>query len=174
MLKIFRKKIQAGQIADTFVEQFLSTIENGFPEVAALINESPEFVKSPGIEAGDADRFLLIALAANLSAVQRYFRPHEDQEISTHFLEGMAHRCSVDLNALANSITKYQAFISKVNHPSKNLVYGMSKALFHKYDINRYQEEYFRNVNAPNPIFIKRLDEAMTAFMWEWEEIAGN
>ena len=38
----------------------------------------------------------------------------------------------------------------------------------------QFQEEYFKNVNCPNPIFLKRLDNAVVHFMWNWEEVADS
>ncbi len=64
-----------------------------------------------------------------------------------------------------------QSFISRVNHPSKKTLYGMSKAVFHKYDLNPYQQNYFKSLNTPNPIFLKRLDEVMKNFVWGWDEV---
>ena len=175
MLKLFkRNKIQEDKLATVFVDYFLTSIDNGFPEVAALINESPEFVENPNVGYNDSDKFLLIALAANLMSIQRHFHSHIDQVLTEHILRKMAEIFNVEYSALAVSINKNQAFITKVNHPSKNLIYGMSKALFYKYELARYQEDYFRHVNAPNPIFLKRLDEAMIHFMYEWEEIASH
>ena len=174
MIKLFRRhKINEDKIATVFVDHFLKTVDDGFPEVAALINEAPEFVKCPNISNSDADRFLLVALAANLTAVQRYFAAHIDQVLSRKILEQVSELGDVDYEGLVRNIEKNQAFMSKVNHPSKNLVYGMSKGVFYKYELAQFQEEYFKNVNSPNPIFLKRLDDAMVHFMWEWEEIAS-
>ena len=39
------------------------------------------------------------------------------------------------------------------------MIYGMSKAVFHKYGLNEYQDEYFRRMQAPNPLFLKRMDD---------------
>ncbi len=66
-------------------------------------------------------------------------------------------------------IRDYQSFITRVNHPSKNMIYGMSKAVFHKYGLNECQDEYFRRMMAPNPLFLKRMDEVMTNFIWNWD-----
>ena len=66
-------------------------------------------------------------------------------------------------------IREYQSFIAKVNHPSKNMVYGMSKAIFYKYKLNQFQDEYFRRMQAPNPLFLKRMDEVMSNFVWNWD-----
>lgn len=175
MLRLFKRtRLHDDKIAAIFVDHFLSAIENGFPEVAALVNESPEFVTNPGIKSDESDKFLLIALAANITSVQRNFNSHKDNQITDKILHLISEVTDTDYSALCLSITKNQNFISKVNHPSKNLIYGMSKAFFYKYGLNKFQEEYFRNVNSPNPIFIKRLDDAMICFMWNWEETANN
>ena len=47
----------------------------------------------------------------------------------------------------------------------------MSKAIFHKYALNDFQEEYFRNMQAPNPLFLKRMDEVISNFIWNWEAV---
>lgn len=174
MLSIFkRKKVEADKVSLQFAEYFLPAVDEGFKEIAAMINESPEFVKKPGIDPMDSDRFLLITLAANLMSIQRNFQPHDDQEVSRHVLERIAVMCDTDYIGLSNSVGKFQKFISKVNHPSKNLVYGISKTVFFKYGLVKFQEEYFRNINAPNPIFLKRLDEGVVHFLWDWEDVAG-
>jgi hypothetical protein len=68
-----------------------------------------------------------------------------------------------------NLIRSYQSFISRINQPSKNMVYGMSKAVFHKYSLNNFQDEYFKRMQAPNPLFLKRMDEVMGNFVWNWD-----
>jgi len=175
MLKLFRRtKIKEDKIANVFVDNFLTTVDNGFPEVAALVNESPEFVECPNIDEHDSDRFLLIALAANLEEVQNCFPSHADQALTRKIIELMAGLCDVEYGSLLHAINKNQSFISRVNHPSKNLIYGMSKAFFFKYELAQFQEEYFKNVNCPNPIFLKRLDNAVVHFMWNWEEVVDS
>ena len=172
MIKLFRRsKIKEDKVAAVFVDHFLETIDNGFPEVAAIVNESPEFVECPNIDPNDSDRFLLIALAANLKEMQRNVDSHSDQVLFRKILEKISEACNVEYAALSITIDKSQSLISRVNHPSKNLVYGMSKAFFHKYNLNQFQEDYFKNVNSPNPVFLKRLDDTVVHFMWNWDEI---
>jgi len=43
--------------------------------------------------------------------------------------------------------------------------------VFFKYDLNQYQTDYFRNMNTPNPIFLKRLDEIINQFVFDWQEL---
>ena len=175
MLGIFkRQKIREDELAADFVEAFLPTVYCGFPEIAALINESVEFINSPGLDPEDWDRFLLIALAGNTMSIQRHFTSRHDQSIIREVLERVSGECKVSYGPLVNTVNQTEKFIAKVNHPSKNLVYGMSKAVFYKYELSPFQEEYFRNLNSPNPIFLKRLDEAMDCFLWNWEEYSDR
>ena len=50
----------------------------------------------------------------------------------------------------------------------------MSKAIFHKYNLNDFQEDYFKNMKAPNPLFLKRLDEIVSHFIWDWDSIKAK
>jgi hypothetical protein len=45
----------------------------------------------------------------------------------------------------------------------------MSKAMFEKYKLNDFQDDYFRRMQAPNPLFLKRMDEVMANFIWNWD-----
>jgi hypothetical protein len=61
--------------------------------------------------------------------------------------------------------------MGKINHPSKNTVYAMSKAIFHKYDLFRHQNAYFREQRAPNPIVLGRVNKLMAFCLWDWAEL---
>ena len=69
----------------------------------------------------------------------------------------------------ARKTKEYRTFLSRVNYPSKNTLYSMSKGIFHKYELNQFQEGYFKSLNTPNPIFLKNLDEVMNYFLWDFE-----
>ena len=66
-------------------------------------------------------------------------------------------------------IKSYSSFMGKINYPSKNVLYAMSKCVFHKYNLASYQEEYFRDLNSPNPKFLKRLNKIVENFIWDWD-----
>ena len=66
-------------------------------------------------------------------------------------------------------IEQMKSFISQVNFPSGNYLYGLSKAIFFKYNLNQFQESYFKSLNTPNPLFLKRLDELINNFLWDWD-----
>jgi hypothetical protein len=59
--------------------------------------------------------------------------------------------------------------MSRVNAPSKNVIYAMSKAVFFKYNLCEKQDKYFKDMKTANPIFLKNLDELMKNFTWDWD-----
>ena len=66
-------------------------------------------------------------------------------------------------------VKDYRSLIQRLNHPSKNMIYGMSKAIFDKYTLYNFQDEYFKRMQTPNPLFLKRLDELVENFVWDWD-----
>lgn len=169
MIALFgKKKLTNEQVANVFVNALIESVENGFPEVAGFVNDSPEFTHSPRIDEGDYGRFLMIVIAANTVEVTRHFQSGHDQEIIAFAMRKFARVFDMEVESFARMIKEYKAFINRVNHPSKNLVYGMSRAVFHKYELNEYQLEYYKKLNAPNPIFLKNLDRLIENFLWNW------
>ena len=74
-------------------------------------------------------------------------------------------------NEMQEKLEKYSSFISRVNHPSKNILYGISKAVFFKFKLGAYQDEYFAQLNTPNPVFLKKIDTLVENYIWNWETI---
>lgn len=172
MLGIFkRKKLDEITEATLFVDAILSAVDEGFTEVAGLINDSPEFVSSPQIDEQDSDKFLLIVLAGNFKFISRLFSAHTEYRLTNAILERLSCTFEAEPDQFMKAIDQYGKFLSKVNHPSNNILYSMSKAVFYKYDLSEYQEEYFKKLNAPNPIFLKRMDEAIETFIWDWDSV---
>ncbi|PCJ23904.1 MAG: hypothetical protein COA97_10725 [Flavobacteriales bacterium] len=170
MFKIFgKKKIQENIVANIFVNSILDTIDQGFPEIVGVINDAPEFTTSPNIAETDIDCFTLIVFAANISYIPQHLNNSKDDRITNLIISKLSRVFDVDQEKLENVIKDYQNFLIKVNHPSKNMLYAMSKGIFRKYNLNGFQDEYFKNMNSPNPMFLKRLDEAMDNFLWNWD-----
>lgn len=170
MFAIFgKKKIKEDLVANIFVNSLLDTIDNGFPEVAGIINDSPEFVACPNVDPTNSDSFTLIVIAANLSFIPSHLHNSKDERIINLILSKFSQVFDVDEDKFTRVIKNYTCYLNKVNHPSKNMHYAMSKGIFGKYKLNQFQDEYFKNMNSPNPMFLKRLDEAMDSFIWNWE-----
>ncbi len=172
MLTLFgKKKLTEEQVANIFVNAVQSMIDSGFEDMAGLINDSPEFIKRPNVSADDIGPFTLVVLAGNLQDIPRYFESGQDKRITEHILEKFAGVYDLDKMELATMVSDTRKFMSRKNHPSKNIPTGMAKTLFCRYELNKYQEEYFKNMDAPNPIFIQRLKDGLDNFLWDWSAI---
>ncbi len=75
----------------------------------------------------------------------------------------------MDVPAFRCLVKDYKQLMTRLNHPSKNVIYAMSKAIFDKYTLYNYQDEYFKRMQAPNPLLLKRLDEVVENFVWDWD-----
>lgn len=168
MFKIFgKKKIKENVVANIFVNSILNTIDQGFSEIVGIINDAPEFVLSPRISTTNDNAFTLLVIAANI-----YYLPDhlpEDEKITNLIFHKLSNALDCDQSKLETVVKEYQCYLMKKNHPSKNMRYAISKGIFGKYKLNDYQDEYFKNMRSPNPMFLKRLDEAMDNFIWNWD-----
>lgn len=166
---LIKKKLTDNQVANIFINALFETVDNGFPEVAQLINEDVAFVKSPTIDPKNDGEFALITIVGNLSFLESTFEPEQAERVEEVIFEKLATIYQMSKYDFQKLIREYQSFIQRVNHPSKNMIYGMSKAIFHKYKLNEFQDEYFKRMQAPNPLFLKRMDEVVTSFIWNWD-----
>jgi hypothetical protein len=166
---ILKRKLSDNQVANIFINAIFDTVDNGFKEVAQLINEDVAFVRSPEIQDKDNGEFGLIVIVGNLSFLESTFDAEQAGRVEKIIFEKLAKIYDISEADFVKLIRDYQSFITRVNHPSKNMIYGMSKAVFHKYGLNEFQDEYFRRMMAPNPLFLKRMDEVMSNFIWNWD-----
>jgi hypothetical protein len=170
MLTIFgKKKLTENAVANIFVNALTDLIEKGFEEIASLINEDQGFSNSPQINADDFDQFMFIVVAGNLCYIPEYFQSGQDNRIVELSLDKLSTVYGMEKMAFVQEVNEYKKLMLRVNHPSKNTLYGMSKAVFYKYNLNQFQDNYFKTLNTPNPIFLKRLNELMSYFLWNWE-----
>ncbi len=172
MLTLFgKKKLTEDRVANIFVNGIQALIDSGFQDVVGLINDSPEFVDSPNLTGEDIGPFTMIILSGNLQSIPSYFPAGQDKRITEHILDKFSALYEMDKMELAQMVSDTRKFMSRKNHPSKNTLNGMAKGLFCRYELNNFQEEYFKNLHSPNPIFIQRLKDALENFMWNWDAI---
>ncbi|MFK8037231.1 MAG: hypothetical protein AB8B74_02990 [Crocinitomicaceae bacterium] len=164
-----RKKIDEEQLSNIFVNALLEAVENGFDDVAAAINEDPAFSSSPNIQNNAFDQFLLIVITANLNYLSQNSEIDNVEDLKRKIVSKYAKIFDQDAIAFEKLIDDMASFISQINYPSKNYLYGISKAIFYKYNLNDYQESYFQTMNNPNPLFLKRMDEITSHFLWDWD-----
>ena len=166
---LIKRKLSDNQVANVFINSIFESVDNGFQEVARLINEDPAFIVSPCISETDNGEFGMIVIVGNLSFLESTFEAEQAERVENLIFEKLAKIYQLELGVFKGLVRDYQNFIMRVNHPSKNWIYGMSKAVFHKYKLAEFQDEYFKRMQAPNPLFLKRMDEVMGNFIWNWD-----
>jgi hypothetical protein len=170
MLTFFaKKKLTEVKVAKLFAHAVQAMIDNGFDDIVGLINDSPEFVHPPRVSPDDVGPFTLVVLAGNMHRIPDFFESGQDKRIAEHILEHFAAMYELDKMELGQMVGDTRKFMMRKNHPSKNVSTAMAKTLFCRYGLNEFQEAYFKSLDAPNPIFIQRLREALDNFLWDWQ-----
>jgi len=169
MLTIFgRKKLSDERLATIFVNSMIDIVEKGFDDVAGFINDSPEFETCPEISDKDFGKFLMVVICGNFNNIPDHFENGHEREIIRLSIDKFAEVLGLSSLDFASKVKDYKEYMAHVNKPSKNNLYSMSKAIFFKYELYQFQNEYYRSVKAPNPIFLKNLDDIMRNFLWDW------
>lgn len=166
---IFKKKLSDEKLANIFINGIVTSTTNGFHVVADFINEDTAFVSSPLIDGENHHEFTLILLIGNLSFLESSFDPQQANNVEQHIYEKLAQMYGMSQTDFRNLAKDYLNLIYRLNNPSKNMIYGMSKAVFDKYQLYNYQDEYFKRMQVPNPLFLKRMDEILENFIWDWD-----
>lgn len=172
MLGIFgRKKIEENQLAQIFVNSMINMGKEAFPDIADMINDDPEFIDSPNLNHDGYIPFLFVIISGNLKYLPSRLEGMHSKHIQEKIYSLLAEKFDTSEKSIAQHIKKYQSEIGRLNHPSKNTLYGMSKLFFHLYDLYPFQDNYYKRIQAANPITLKRLDSVMRAFLYDWEMI---
>jgi len=166
----FKKKITEEKLIDYFVFSTVKMVDDAFEDVRGIICSDPEFTTTPVISKDQNDAFLWVVVTANLKFIPKYFNDYQDIRLLEDANRKFARILDIPLDVFKLEVKKYNQLFSRLNHPSKNTVYAMSKAVFNKYHLAQYQDEYFKKMDTPNPIFLKRLNEIMEEFVFDWEQ----
>jgi len=87
---ILRKKVSDEKLANVFINGLFSTIDNGFPVVAEMMNEDQSFVVSPNIQVTDSYEFSLIVIIGNLKFLESAFEPEQADRVEKLICEKLA------------------------------------------------------------------------------------
>jgi hypothetical protein len=166
---ILKKRLTADEMSNVFINELLEVISASYPVFAEIVNDDIAFVRSPELGKEQKSTFAFIIYAANLNRLESTFEPVHAAEVEEQIMRKLAPYFGMERRELKVEMKNYQSFINKVNHPSKNLVYGMSKAIFAKFELHQFQDEYFKRLVSPNPLFLKRMDEITKLFIWDWD-----
>ena len=166
---ILKRRINEDQLSNLFVNMLLDSVDNSYDEIASLIKDDFAFVTPPNIESFGMDHLILIVFGANMTLAQNVLDVEPAAELQKLVIKKLATVFDKTPAEFAPLLSDYQKFVNHINYPSKNLVYGMSKAIFSKYELAQYQDEYFRQLKEPNPIFLQRFNEITERFLWDWD-----
>ena len=170
----FKKKITERKLVDFFVFSTVKMVDDAFEDVSELICADPEFKTTPQLCPTKSDPFLWVVITGNMQMIPRYFNDYQDIRLMDEANRKFAQLLDVPIDVFKQEIKKNSNLFSRLNHPSKNTIYAMSKAVFHKYNLGQYQDDYFKNMDSPNPIFLKRLNEIMEQFIFDWEQFTED
>lgn len=165
-----KKKVSEDKTATIFVNAVLRLTEEGFPVVVEELVESPEFTEPPVFGPGDDELFARIVLAGNLLELPGHLDAGQDRRVTTLAISKFAEVFGRPAAEMEQDVNDLKSVMGRLNHPSRNTVRAMGKAVFHQYDLYRIQESYFRDLKAPNPIILKRLNGLMNWMLWDWKE----
>ena len=166
---IFKKKVTDEQLANVFVNGILEVIDKGFIEVKSIMEDDPAFATKPDLSNTSDGHFAMIVIVGNMQSLGNSFSSQQQNSLEPLIFSRLAESFEMDVNVFKGYFKDYSAFMIRVNHPSKITLYSMSKAMFYKYKLNAYQDDYFKSMDSPNPLFLKRMDEIMKNFLWNWE-----
>lgn len=170
MLKtFFKKKVNEDKLANVLINSLMLAMNEGFTDISELINNDKDFVTKPNISADDYDRFLFILFVGNLKLMQKKLETNQSERLTKLLIDKLSTVYDLEPSKTKEYIKEYGAYMGKINYPSKNVLYAMSKCIFHKYNLSSYQEEYFSDMNAPNPQFLQRLNLIVEKFVWDWD-----
>jgi len=171
MLGLFgKKKVKGAELAPVYVDTIYEVIERGFPEIAGYINEEKEFQKSPNLSGEENEWFLYIVYAGNMVNLDAHFEKPEADELSRLIAREVVKKMGKNPEVIDGILYDYEMFLRGLHNQTKNLVKAMSLAIFHKYDLNKYQKDHFQKLNSPSPIVMKELNEMVEFFLWNWED----
>ncbi len=166
---ILKRKINDDQLANLFVNMLLDSVDSSYEEIVDLIKDDVAFVTTPKIDSLGMDHLLLIVFGANMTLAQNILDVEPAANLRNLVVKKLANIFEMSPDEFAPMLKEYQSFVNHINYPSKNLVYGMSKGIFAKYELAQYQDEYFRDLGAPNPMFLQRFNEITELFLWDWD-----
>jgi len=166
---IFKKKITESALANTLINSIGDSVSKGFAEVAEIINSSKAFDVSPNIQKEDDEQFFRIVVAANIFFMRESLPNAQAVNVERLVFEKLARVYDVEILKMRNVIEEYISLMNRLNAPAKNFITSLPKAIFVKYNLNEFQDQYFKRLNTPNPLFLKQMDDTVKNFIWDWE-----
>ena len=171
LTSLFKKKVGEEKVADLFVNIIFNAVDTSFPEVSVILNNDVNLLSEAQVDPNNQDDFLLIVLAGNFKLLDDYFYEGQEDRIRELIVERLAAVYEIDSVSMRTVLDNLNSYFGRINYPSKNTHYAMSRAVFLKYNLNEFQKDYFRKLKAPDPILLKNIDEIMEQFIIKWDTL---
>jgi len=155
------------KLVNIFLNSILKNGDQAFEQVVEYLNETPEFSKSPGLDSTMTGKFYLVIITGNIIKIGKEIHDGSERRITEKIISKLSTVFGMNPNTLAKEIAACRKLMNSLNFPSKNTIYGMSRAMFHLYNLYPFQKEYFRDLKQPNPIVLKQLDQIMACYLWD-------
>jgi hypothetical protein len=171
---IGKKRMTEQTLAKVLVSGSLRICDAVYPEIAEYMEECPHFETEPDLPQGADIDFIITVFTCNITRVPQALGHGQDKRVAQHIIQQMARSLDMDLGDLTKRIQSAKSLMKRLNHPSKNLIYAMPKALFSMYGLNDHQQAYFRGLNSPNPLYLKEMNQMLDHLVWNWDFIKGE
>ena len=171
LTSLFKKKVAEEKVADLFVNIIFNAVDTSFPEVSVILNNDVNLLSEAQVDPNNQDDFLLIVLAGNFKLLDDYFYEGQEDRIRELIVERLAAVYEIDSVSMRTVLDNLNSYFGRINYPSKNTHYAMSRAVFLKYNLNEFQKDYFRKLKAPDPILLNNIDEIMEQFIIKWDTL---
>ena len=93
-----------------------------------------------------------IIIAGNMKFFERILSSHEENAVCNSIIKEMSMVFEMDFNEMKEKLENYILYF-KGKPPIKKHIIRMSKSVFFKFKLGKYQDDYFAQLNTPNPIF---------------------
>ena len=164
-----KKKLTEEKLCNILVNHTIEACEAVFPEIAEYVSDCPYFEQKPDFDQRGDDQFLLAVITCNLARLPLAFEAGKDKRVAQSLLNKFAQSFGMDTMDLAREIKSCKSDMKRLNIPSKNIVYGLPRVIFQRYDLNNFQEPYFRGMKSPNPLFLKEMNGLVEPLVWDLE-----
>lgn len=168
---IGKKKIREGGLAKALVSGSLQAGEKCFHEMVQYLEECPHFDRQPNLSLGLEGRFHLAILTCNLALIPKHLPGGQDKRVAQEILHEVSDACNIELQELGQLVKACKSKMKRLNHPSKILLKGVPKVIFDDFGLNPYQQAYFKDMNAPNPLILKDMTDMVEPLIWDWNMI---
>lgn len=171
---IGKKRMTEQTLSKVLVSGSLRICDAVYPEIADYIKECPHFETEPDMPQGADIDFIITVFTCNITRIPQALEHGQDKRVAQHIIHQMARSLDMDLGELTKRIQAAKSLMKRLNHPSKNLIYAMPKALFSMYELNAHQQDYFRDLNSPNPLYLKEMNQLLTHLVWDWDYLKNE